>query len=133
MGDSPKENLVSGAVIDAAYRVHGTLGPGLMESVYETCLAHELTQRGHLVARQVPIAIRYRELLFDIGFRADLVVDDLVIVELKSVEFLLPVHKKQTLTYVRQAGKRLGLLLNFGAERIKHGIARLANGLPDSS
>jgi GxxExxY protein len=90
-----------------------------------------LTRRGHVVARQVPIAVRYEELVFDAGFRADLLVDGLVIVELKSVERLLPVHHGQVLTCIRLADKRLGLLLNFGAARIKDGIVRLVNALPE--
>jgi GxxExxY protein len=131
MDQRPPENLVSGDIIRAAYKVHTTLGPGLFESVYEVALAHELARGGHQVLRQVPIAVRYEQIHFDFGFRADLLVDDLVLVELKSVERILPVHKKQALTYVRLAGKRLGLLLNFGATRIKDGIVRLVHGLPD--
>ena len=127
----PKENDISGDIIDAAYKVHTRLGPGLLESVYEAVLAHELATRGHRVERQVPIAVRYDDLVFDVGFRADLLVDGLVIVELKSVEHVLPVHKKQVLTYIRLANKRLGLLLNFGANRIKDGVTRLVNELPD--
>ena len=99
--------------------------------MYEAVLAHELMSRGHLVERQVAIGFRYDDLELDIGFRADLVVDDLVIIELESVEHLLPVHKKELLTYIRLANKRLGLLLNFGANRIKEGISRLVNDLPE--
>jgi len=131
MDQPPKENDVARDVVDAAYKVHTTLGPGLLEAVYESVLAHELTRRGHTVERQVDIAIRYEDVVFDVGFRADLLVDDLVIVELKSVEHLLPVHKKQVITYLRLADKRLGLLINFGAYRIKDGITRLVNGLPE--
>ena len=130
MGE-PKENDISGDIVDAAYKVHTQLGPGLLESVYEAVLAHELAARGHEVERQVPIAVRYDELVFDVGFRAELLVDRLVIVELKSVEHVLPVHKKQVLTYVRLANQRLGLLRNFGAHRIQDGITRLVNDLPD--
>jgi GxxExxY protein len=131
MEEQPRENDVSGEIIRTAYRIHTTLGPGLFESVYEVALAHDLQRLGHCVTRQVPIPVRYEGLQFDVGFRVDLLVDDLVVVELKSVEQLLPVHKKQALTYVRLTGKRLGLLLNFGAPRIKDGIVRLVNGLPD--
>lgn len=102
-----------------------------MESVYEVVLAHELSQRGLAVARQVPIGVTYKNIRFDIGFRADLVVESIVLVELKSVERLLPVHKKQVITYIKSAGLRLGLLVNFGAARIKDGITRLANNLPE--
>lgn len=125
------ENEITGDIVDASYKVHTTLGPGLLESVYEAVLAHELNRRGHRVERQVPIGFRYDDLDFDIGFRADLLVDGLVIIELKSVEQLLPVHKKQLLTYIRLANKRVGLLLNFGAHRIKDGITRLVNDLPE--
>jgi GxxExxY protein len=131
MTGGPEENEISGDIIDAAYKIHTQLGPGLLESVYEAVLAHDLVARGHQVGRQVPIAVRYDDLVFDVGFRADLLVDGLVIVELKSVEHVLPVHKKQVLTYIRLANKRLGLLLNFGANRIKDGITRVVNRLPD--
>ncbi len=131
MAEIPPENEVAREVVDAAFRVHTTLGPGLLESVYEAVLAYDLRRRGHVVRCQVPIAVTYDNLVFDVGFRADLLVDGLVIVELKSVENVLPVHKKQALTYVRLAGKRLGLLVNFGTDRIKDGITRLVHGLPD--
>lgn len=125
------ENEISGVIVDAAYKVHTTLGPGLLESVYEATLAYELEKRGLTVERQVPIAVTYEGLRFDIGFRADLRVEHLVIVELKSIERTLPVHKKQTLTYVRLSGLHLGLLLNFGAPRIKDGITRLVHELSE--
>ena len=131
MGTGPKENEISGDIVDAALHVHKALGPGLRESVYETVLAHELVRRGHQVERQVPIAIRYENLVFEAGFKADLLVDGLVVVELKSVENLVPVHEKQTRTYVRLANERLGLLLNFGAARMIDGITRMVHGLPD--
>jgi GxxExxY protein len=115
--------------VDAAYHIHRALGPGLLESVYEAVLAHELTKRGLRVVRQAPVSVLYDGLLMEAGFRADLVVEDLVIVEIKSVETLLPVHKKQLLTYLRLSNKRLGLLINFCEALIKDGITRLANGL----
>lgn len=127
------ENHIAKAVLDAAFEVHTVLGPGLFESVYEVVLAHELRARGLSVERQVPIPIRYKELSFDEGFRADLLVADLVIVELKSVEALHPVHAKQVLTQLRLSGKRLGLLLNFGEVHLKNGVKRLVNGLPDEN
>lgn len=129
MSEELRENAIAREIVDAAYKVHSTLGPGLLESVYETVLAHELRRRGLRVQCQVPIAVSYDNLRFDVGFRADLLVDDLVVVELKSVEHQAPVHKKQTLTYVRLANLRLGLLINFGQPHIKEGITRLANGL----
>lgn len=125
------ENEVARAVVDAAFRVHSTLGPGLLESVYEAALAHELRSKGLSVARQRPVRVVYDGVEFDEGFRADLVVAETVIVELKSVESVAPVHKKQLLTYLRLSGRRLGLLINFGAPYIKNGITRVVNGLQE--
>lgn len=125
------ENEIAREVVDAAYKVHTTLGPGLLESVYEAVLAYELEQRGLRVQRQAPIAVRYESLLFDLGFKADMLVNDLVIVELKSVEQVARVHKKQVLTYIRLADRRLGLLINFDSNLIKDGITRLVNDLPE--
>jgi GxxExxY protein len=123
------ENEIATQVVDAAFKIHTTVGPGLLESVYEVLLAHELQQRGLRVARQVAITIVYQGIRFDEGFRADLIVEDKVIVELKSVETLAPVHKKQLLTHLRLMNLKLGLLINFGEELIKNGISRIANGL----
>ena len=123
------ENEIARLVVDAAYQIHTRLGPGLLESVYEVVLAHELRKRGLHVVRQQPIAIEYDSIKFDEGFRADVIVEDKVILELKSVEAVAKVHKKQLLTYLRLADKRLGLLINFGAELIKDGISRVVNGL----
>ena len=125
------ENEIAKEVVDAAYKVHTTLGPGLMESVYEIVLTHELKQRGLSATRQVPIQIKYDSITFDEGYRADIVVEGKVIVELKSVETVAPLHKKQLLTYLRLADKRLGLLINFNEELIKNGITRIVNGLVD--
>lgn len=125
------ENEIAKIVIDAAFRIHQRLGPGLLESVYEIVLAYELRKRGLEVQRQSPIPIRYDDLVFEEGFRADLIVQNLVIVELKSIEDLAPVHSKQLLTQLRFADKRLGLLLNFGAVLFKSGVKRIANGLPE--
>ena len=125
------ENEIARKVIDGAYKVHRRLGPGLLESVYEAILAHELQKMGLEVSRQVPVAVSYDGQTFDEGFRADLVVQDKVIIELKSVEKLMPVHKKQLLTYLRLADKRLGLLINFGAGLIRDGIVRIVNDLPE--
>jgi GxxExxY protein len=125
------ENEIARQIVDAAYKVHTTLGPGLLESVYEAALAHELEQRGLAVEKQKPILIVYDGVIFDEGFRADLVVEDKVIVELKSVEEVAPVHNKQLLTYLRLADKRLGLLINFGATLIKDGITRVVNHLQE--
>ena len=123
------ENDIAKIVDAAAFKVHKALGPGLLESVYETVLAHEIEKRGLAVERQKRIPVTYENLTFDEGFRADLVVGDKVIVELKSVETVAPVHKKQLLTYLRLTDKRLGLLINFGANLMKEGIFRVVNGL----
>ena len=125
------ENEAAKQVVDAAFAIHTALGPGLLESVYEVVLAHELRKRGIAVERQKPISIRYDGLVFDEGFRADLVVADLVIVELKSVETLATVHAKQVLTQLRLTGLKLGLLINFGEAHLKNGIKRLINGSID--
>jgi len=126
-----KENEIAKLVVDAAYHVHTKLGPGLLESVYEVVLAHEIEKRGLAIKRQVSIPIQYDELVFDEGFRADIVVEHSVILELKSVEAVASVHKKQLLTYLKLADKRLGLLLNFGAPLIKKGIFRIVNNLEE--
>lgn len=125
------ENEIAKEVADAAYRVHTKLGPGLFESVYEVTLAHELRKRGLQVVRQQPIAVEYDSIRFDEGFRADVIVEDKVILELKSVENVSRSHKKQLLTYLRLADKRLGLLIDFGGELIKDGITRIVKGLPE--
>ena len=125
------ENMIAKAIVDASFKVHKTLGPGLLESVYERVLAYELDGRGLRIQRQVPIPIVYESITFDEGFRADLIVEDKVIVELKSVETVAPVHKKQLLTYLRLADKQLGLLVNFGSEFIRDGITRVVNGLKE--
>jgi GxxExxY protein len=123
------ENEIAKIIVDAAFHLHKRLGPGLLETVYEVVLAKMLQIRGLKVERQVRVAIVFDGIKFDEGFRADLVVEDKVIVELKSVEKVIPVHKKQLLTYLRLADKRLGLLINFGAELIRDGISRVVNGL----
>lgn len=125
------ENAVAQQIVDAAYRVHTSLGPGLLESAYEAVLAFELESRGLRVARQQAVPIVYQGMRIETGFRADLIVADLVIVEIKSVESVAPVHKKQLLTHLRLAGKRLGLLINFNVALVKDGITRIANGMPD--
>jgi GxxExxY protein len=125
------ENQIAKEIVNAAYHVHRTLGPGVLESVYETVLTFELEKMGLRVERQVPVAIVYQGLRFDEGFRVDLMVEDKVIVELKSVETIAPVHKKQLLTYLKLADKRLGLLINFGAPLIRAGITRIVNGLSE--
>ena len=125
------ENAVAQQVVDAAFRVHTSLGPGLLESVYEAALAYELEKRGLSIARQQGIPVVYESVRIHAGFYADLVVEDLVIVEIKAVETVAPVHKKQLLTYLKLADKRLGLLINFNVVLIKHGITRIVNGLKE--
>jgi GxxExxY protein len=125
------ENEISKIIVDCAYQIHTKLGPGLLESVYESVLARLLERRGLKVERQVTVPIRFDDLEFDEGFRADLLVEGLVIVELKSVEKTAPVHRKQVITNIRLADKRLGLLINFGEALIKDGITRLVNGLEE--
>ena len=117
---------VARAVVDAAFKVHSTLGPGLLESVYEVCLVHELGKRGFKVERQIALPVFYDGLKMDAGLRLDLLVDDCVIVELKAIEITLPVHQAQLLTYLKLAGKRLGLLINFNVPLIRDGIQRMA-------
>jgi GxxExxY protein len=119
------ENEIAKVVVDCAYKVHTTLGPGLLESVYESVLAFELDKHSLKVERQKPLPVVYENIRLEEGFRADLMVSDKVIVELKSVEEVAPVHKKQLLTYLRLADKRLGLLINFGVARI------IVNGLSE--
>jgi iron complex transport system substrate-binding protein len=128
-------NKMTGAIVDAAYRMHDELGPGLFESVYEAVLADMLAAKGLAVQRQVPVPIRFAGKVYDEGFRADLIVEGRVIVEIKSVERLAPVHKKQVLTYLKLSGVPVGLLINFGGELLKGNIERLvlpgAPPLPD--
>ena len=125
------ENAIGREVIDAAILVHRELGPGLLETVYEVVLHDELRKRGIHSERQVPIPIECRGVSFDEGFRADLIVEEKVTIELKSVERVSKAHKKQLLTYLKLSGMRLGYLLNFGETILKHGITRTVNGLPE--
>lgn len=126
------ENRIAREVVDAAIQVHRTLGPGLLESVYEAALTIELSQRGLEVVRQFRITVNYRGVELGEGYRADMLISGKVLLELKSVERVLPVHKKQLLTYLRLSNCRLGLLLNFGEVLMKDGITRIVNGLPES-
>jgi GxxExxY protein len=128
-----RENDITGIIIDVAMDIHRRLGPGLLESVYTAVLAHELRKRGLYVAVEVPIPVEWDNIHLEVVFRADLIVEGAVIVELKSVESVAPVHKKQLLTYLRLANKRVGLLINFGTELLKDGIHRVVNNLPEES
>jgi GxxExxY protein len=122
-------NEVSGHVVDAAMRVHTVLGPGLLESAYEGCLLHELRKRGLNAANQVGLPVIYDGVQIDVGYRIDLLVEDLVIVELKAVEALAPIHEAQLLTYLKLSGKKVGLLINFNVLHLKDGIKRRVMGL----
>jgi GxxExxY protein len=126
-----KEDDIAKAVVQSALDLHRELGPGLLESVYEVVLASALVERGFEVERQRPIPIYFRGKKFDEGFRADLVVSKLVLVELKSIETLARVHRKQVLTYLRLSNLKLGLLINFGGELLKGNIERLVNNLEE--
>jgi len=123
------ENEISRIVVDSAFKIHTTLGPGLFESVYEATMAHELRQRGCDVTCQRGIPVVYEGVQLDIGFRADIIVDRKLIIEIKSVEAIGRVHGKQLLTYLRLTNVRLGLLINFNVDLIKDGIRRVANNL----
>ena len=122
-----KANEVSGQVVDAAMKVHTALGPGLLESAYEACLAHELQKRGLTVERQKELAIEYDGIVIEAGYRLDLLVNDQVIVELKAVSEVLPIHHAQIISYLKLGQKPVGLLINFHIERLKDGIKRFAN------
>ncbi|MFO7723578.1 MAG: GxxExxY protein [Bacteroidales bacterium] len=124
-----KENEVSKEIVEAAYKVHTTLGPGLLESVYEEIMYYELTKSGLYVERQKGIPVFWDNLKMDLGFRADLIVEKKVIIEIKSLEHVLPVHPKQLLTYLKITGLKLGLLINFNEKLIKDGIKRIVNNL----
>ena len=125
------ENPISKEIVDAAFKIHMSLGPGLLESIYEVILSHELKKRGLNVERQVPVPIMYDGITFEEGYRLDLMVEQKVVVEIKSVEQITNVHKKQLLTYLKLGDKKLGILINFNEELIKNGITRVANGLDE--
>lgn len=123
------ENELAKVIVNTCYDIHVELGPGLLESVYEEILYFELTSQGYKVERQKPIPVFWKEIKMDIGFRADLIVENKVVVELKSVELVAPVHPKKLLTYLRLTKLKLGLLINFNEALIKDGITRVVNGL----
>ncbi|HKT18434.1 MAG TPA: GxxExxY protein [Stellaceae bacterium] len=123
---SPEHDSLAHDIVDSAFAVHRALGPGLLESVYERCLAYELQSRGFKIEQQVSLPVVYRDIQLEAGFRIDLLVNGLIVAELRTVERLLPIHEAQLLTYLKLSAKRLGLLLNFNVPRIKDGIRRLA-------
>lgn len=122
-------NEVSGSVVDAAMKVHTALGPGLLESAYEACLLHELRKRGRRVSAQMILPIVYDGVKIDVGYRIDLLVEDVVVVELKAVEKLLPIHEAQLLSYLKLGSYKLGLLINFHVLHLKDGVKRMVNNL----
>lgn len=123
------ENDLSKIIVNSCYQIHKELGPGLFESVYEECLHFELIQQGLSVQRQKELPVIYKSLKMELGFRTDLIVENKVIVEIKSIEAIAPVHQKQMLTYLRLANLKLGLLVNFNEALIKDGIQRIVNNL----
>ena len=123
------ENEIATIIVDTTYNIHVNLGPGLLESVYEEILYYELVKQGLFVERQKPVPVYWEEIKMNIGFRADLIVENKVIIEIKSVEMIAPVHPKQLLTYLRLTGLKLGLLINFNEKLIKDGITRIVNNL----
>ena len=125
------ENELAKTVVDVAFHIHKTLGPGLLESVYQKIMAHEIKKRGLSDEEEVPLPVIWEDIKMDVGFRVDLFVERRLIVELKSVERVAPVHKKTLLTYLRLSQCRLGLLVNFGEELMKTGVSRVVNGLMD--
>ena len=132
MEESARLNQVTKQIIGAAIAVHRALGPGLLESAYETCLVYELTQQGLKVETQMPLPIVYREVKLDCGYRLDLLVEDMVIVELKSVDRLAPIHTAQLISYLKLSGCKVGLLINFNETLLKNGIVRKVNDFPDT-
>ncbi len=125
------ENEIAKIIVDVAFKIHTQFGPGLLESAYQALMVYELRKRGLQVEDEKPIPLRHEGVEIDVAYRADLIVEDKVIVELKSVEEVAKVHKKQLKTYLKLADKRLGLLINFGTVLIKDGIFRVANGMPE--
>ncbi len=122
-------NRISGQIVDAAMRVHSLLGPGLLESAYEACVVHELRRRGYNVLTQVALPVVYDGVKIDTGYRVDLLVEDEVIVELKAVDKLTPLHEAQLLSYLKLSGHKVGLLINFHVLHLKDGIRRMVNNL----
>ncbi|HEX6386361.1 MAG TPA: GxxExxY protein [Anaerolineae bacterium] len=129
--DAEGLNRITGSIIGAAIEVHRALGPGLLESAYESCLAFELTERGLKVEPQKPLPVVYREVKLDCGYRLDLLVEEAVILEIKAVARLLPIHEAQLLSYLKLSDCRVGLLINFNVQVLKKGIRRIVNNFPD--
>ena len=128
MGGQMNVNELTGKISEAAMKVHTALGPGLLESAYEACLLFELHRRGLNAIRQVALPVVYEDVKIDAGYRVDLLIEDAVIVELKAVDKVLPIHHAQLLSYLKLSGKRVGLLINFNVEHLKDGLKRMING-----
>jgi len=133
MQEKDRLDSITRRIIGAAIEVHRRLGPGLLESAYEACLAYELRQMGLKVEQQKPLPVVYKDVKLDCGYRLDLVVDDSVVVELKAIDQLAPIHDAQLLSYLRLSGLKVGLLLNFHVRVLKNGMKRLVNDFPDSA
>jgi len=133
MNDRERLNSISEAIIGAAIAVHKVIGPGLLESAYEACLAYELRQRGIKVEQQKELPLKYREVELECGYRLDLLVEDCVIVEVKSAEGILPIHQAQLMSCLRLTKCRLGLIINFNVGQLARGIKRVVNDFPDSA
>jgi GxxExxY protein len=128
MSEKEEINLITEAIIGAAITVHKALGPGLLESAYEACTAYELAERGLKIERQKPLPLIYKQAHLDCGYRVDLLVEDKVIVEIKAVDQLLPIHQAQLLSYLKLSGCKLGLLINFNVQLLTNGVVRVING-----
>jgi GxxExxY protein len=133
MEEKDRLDLITRRIIGASIEVHKHLGPGLLESAYESCLVYELRERGLAIEQQEPLPIKYKNVLLDCGYRLDLLVEEAVIVEIKAIEKLLPIHDAQLLSYLRISGKCVGLLLNFNVRILRHGLKRIVNEFPDSA
>jgi GxxExxY protein len=133
MEEKDRLDSITRRIIGAAIEVHRHLGPGLLESAYQVCLAYELREMGLKLEEQKPLPVVYRDVKLDCGYRLDLVVEDSVVVEIKAVEQLVPIHDAQLLSYLRLSGKRVGLLVNFHVRVLKNGLKRIVNEFPDSA
>ena len=133
MEEKERLDLITRRIIGAAIEVHKAVGPGLLESAYQACLAFELRERKLKVDEQVPLPLLYKEVKLDCGYRIDLIVEDAVIVEIKAVEHLAPIHEAQLLSYLRLTNKTVGLLINFHSRVLKEGLKRIVNEFPDSA
>ena len=131
MGEKEELDKITEAIIGASIQVHQALGPGLLESAYSTCLAFELLDLGYKVEKEKPLLLIYKSITLDCAYRLDLLIEDKVIVEIKSVEQLLPIHQAQLLSYLKLSGCKVGLLINFNVQLLKYGIKRIINGTID--